>query len=424
MARPWDAVIIGGGVVGTALLRALTRYPGRWLLLEKEGGLARHTSGRNSGVIHSGVYNRPGTLKAELAARGVPALYRYCAARGVPHQRTGKLIVAVRDEEIPRIEQLERQAKSAGITAERCTPAEAREHEPEVACRTGLWVPLAGIVDSVRLVHSLAEDARDAGGEFRTGSGMSAIQRHADGLVIDTPRGAVETRFVVNCAGLHADEVAHALGTARGLAIVPFRGDYRALAPGRAHLVRGLIYPAKDPDRPFLGVHLTRTITGKVLVGPNATIAPAREAYEGFLPRRGTGDLLAEPAFWAMVLGNKAVRGHAAEEFRLSVSRSAMADEAARMLPALRRSDLVAAHHSGIRAQVVERSTGALVEDLRLEQQPDALHVLNAVSPALTNSLAFAEYLVDRLRRPLGLPARNADDKPWVERGGAGTAKA
>ncbi len=400
-ARPFDVAVVGGGIVGLATARALASRPGRRVVvLEAETRLARHQSGRNSGVVHSGLYYRPGSRKARLCREGAEALFRFCAERGLPHRRTGKLVVAATPAELPRLEELERRGRANGLAGlRRLRGGELGEVEPHAAGAGGLWVPATGVVDFARVCEALAEEVRSAGGEVRTGARLAAARAAAGVWALETSAGALECRFLVACAGLQADRVARLCGLAPGLAIVPFRGDYWRLVAGRRRQVRGLIYPVPDPGLPFLGVHLTRRIDGAVEAGPNAAPALAREGYRrwSFSPRDAVA-LAGYPGFWR--LARRHWRSGAAE-IRRALSRKAVAAAAARLVPEVRPRDLERAG-CGVRAQAVERS-GELVDDFRLLEGERALHVLNAPSPAATAALAIGRELAERVERAGGI---------------------
>lgn len=397
-AEAVDVLVIGGGVVGVAVARSLGLNGLKVTVLEKEEGLARHASGRNSGVLHSGVFNRPGTLKAQMTREGLPRVLEFCRRRVVPHAVTGKVVCAGDDGDLEPLGRLEAQAKANGLEGVEVRGAERMaEVEPQAAARPHLFVPQAGIVDSQALVEALAQEAREAGVLFKTSTRAVWVERERGGFLASTDRGDVAATRLVNAAGVHADQVAFQLGAGAKYLIVPFRGDNFQVVGARAALVAGLLYPLKDPERPFVGVHFTKRTDGSLLVGPNAVIPPGREAYSGLRPTRDTVQMALEPAFLRMLLRNRAVRAHAARELALSASPRAFLEEAQRLVPDLRACDLRPAR-AGIRAQLVRREDGAFIDDVVLEEQEGALHVLNAVSPTLTNALAFAEHVAKRVR--------------------------
>ncbi len=393
--RPFDVAVVGGGIVGLATARALSSRPGLSLVvLEAEPGLARHQSGRNSGVVHSGLYYPPGSLKARLCRDGAEALFRFCAERGVPARRSGKLVVAATAAELPRLDELERRGRANGLAGvRRLRPEELGEFEPHAAGAGGLWVPETGVVDFARVCEALAAEVRSAGGEVRTGARLEGARAAAGGWTLETSGGALGCRFLVACAGLQSDRVARLCGVEPGLAIVPFRGDYWRLVGGSRGLVRGLIYPVPDPGLPFLGVHLTRRIDGEVEAGPNAVPALAREGFRrSSFSARDALAVVGYPGFWRLA------RRHwlsGVAEIRRGASRRAFAAALARLVPAVRPADLERAG-SGVRAQAVEPS-GELVDDFRMVEGERSLHVLNAPSPAATAALAIGRLLADRV---------------------------
>ncbi|MET9989764.1 hydroxyglutarate oxidase [Streptomyces sp. Alain-F2R5] len=377
-----DVLVIGGGIVGLSTAYAITRAaPGtRVTVLEKEPGPARHQTGRNSGVIHSGVYYRPGSLKARYAVRGAAEMVKFCAEYGIAHAVTGKLIVATERAELPRLHALVQRARENGIPVRELGAAQIPEYEPEVRGLAAMHVGTTGVCDYVAVARQLAHAS---GAEIRYGAQVLRIDRRPGlGVAVRTRSGDVlRARVMVNCAGLHCDEIARLTGDDPGMRIVPFRGEYYELA--RPELVRGLVYPVPDPAFPFLGVHLTRGIDGGVHVGPNAVPALAREGYGwGVVRPRELGGTLAWPGSWRIA------RRHwryGAGELRRSLSRTAFTTAVRRMLPEVTEDDLVAAP-AGVRAQAV-LADGTLVDDFLIREGAHAVHVLNAPSPAATASL-------------------------------------
>jgi L-2-hydroxyglutarate oxidase len=392
----WDVVVVGGGIVGTATALALAERGRSVAVLEGEARLAAHQSGHNSGVVHSGLYYRPGSLKAENCVAGREAMYRFCAEHDIPHERCGKLVVATAEDELPALAELERRGHANGLAGvRRLGRDEMREREPEVAGLAGLLVPETGIVDYARVTAAIAERVRAAGGEIRTGARLLACRHEPDGLAADTTAGAVHARLLVNCAGLQSDRVARLCGVDPGLAIVPFRGEYWALAPARRHLVRHLVYPVPDPAFPFLGVHFTRTIGGAVEAGPNAVLALRREGYRWTdVSPRDLAALAGYPGFWRMA------RRHwrtGLGEVHRSLSKHAFVAALRRLVPALRPDDLVPAG-AGVRAQAV-LPDGRLLDDFRIVEGAQSVHMLNAPSPAATASLAIGRRVAAMVAR-------------------------
>ncbi|MET9734340.1 L-2-hydroxyglutarate oxidase [Streptomyces sp. NPDC006458] len=377
-----DVLVIGGGIVGLSTAYAITRAaPGtRVTVLEKEPGPARHQTGRNSGVIHSGVYYRPGSLKARYAVRGAAEMVKFCAEYGIDHAVTGKLIVATERSELPRLHALVQRGRENGIPVRELGSTQITEYEPEVRGLAAIHVGSTGVCDFVGVARQLAEAS---GAEIRYSAQVARVDRRPDlGVAVRTSRGdIVRGRVLVNCAGLRCDEIARMTGDEPGMRIVPFRGEYYELA--RPDLVRGLVYPVPDPAFPFLGVHLTRGIDGGVHVGPNAVPALAREGYGWTTVRpREVATTLAWPGSWQMA------RRHwryGAGELHRSLSRSAFTEAVRRLLPVVTPQDLVPAP-AGVRAQAVLRD-GTLVDDFLIKEGDRAVHVLNAPSPAATASL-------------------------------------
>lgn len=294
----YDVALVGGGLVGLATAHALAeaRPDLRLVILEKEDAVATHQSGRNSGVLHSGLYYRPGSLKARLCAEGRAAMEAFCDTAGVPWRRSGKLVVAVDAEEEPRLEALAERAAANGVAVERLGPDGLRAREPHAAGVAALWVPVTGVADFPGAARALAARLRHRGAEIRTGGAVTGGRETADGVVVETTAGAVEARVLVTCAGLWADRVARLFGVTPSVQLVPFRGEYAALRPDAESLVRGLIYPVPDPAFPFLGVHLTRHVDGSVGAGPSAALAFAREGYTMGTVRAGElAETLASP---------------------------------------------------------------------------------------------------------------------------------
>jgi L-2-hydroxyglutarate oxidase len=396
-------VVVGGGLVGLATAWALVRTGRDVVVLEKEDGWARHQSGHSSGVVHSGLYYAPGSLKARLTPRAVERLASFCAEHDVPYRTTGKLVVAGDERELPRLAELARRGEANGVRVQRLSPAQAREHEPHVRSVAALHVASTGVCDYPALAGRLADLLHDAGAELRLGSRVLGLRPHADGaqLLVDDSDGrwVLDADAVAVCAGLHADRLAGAAARdddpAEDLRVLPFRGEYRALAPAAEHLVRGLVYPVPDPDLPFLGVHLTRGVDGHVHVGPNAVPALAREGY-----RRGEvspADLAATLRFAGSWRLARRHWRHGAGEVARAASDALFVRAVRRLLPDLRADDLTASP-AGVRAQAVRRD-GRLHDDFALRRSGPVVHVLNAPSPAATASLLIGEHVAAALVR-------------------------
>lgn len=395
---PVGAVVVGGGVVGLAsALALLERRPGTSVVvLEKEPKLAAHQTGRNSGVVHSGLYYKPGSLKATLCTRGRGLLEQFCEEHGVPLERCGKVVVATSEEELPRLAELERRARENGLLgARRIGPEELREHEPHARGVAALFVPETGIVDYREVAAAYAREIGRRGGEVRTGACVTGIEARSGAVVVAHGSGDVEARVLVGCAGLASDRIARLAGMTPSVAIVPFRGEYWMLSPDGARLVRNLIYPVPDPAFPFLGVHFTRRIGGGVEAGPNAVLALAREGYRRTsFDARDAWDTLAWPGFWRMA--RRHWRSGMAEQWR-SLSKRAFARACAVLVPELRPEDLTPGG-AGVRAQALGRD-GALFDDFVIAEERRMVHVLNAPSPAATASLAIGREIAARAAR-------------------------
>lgn len=398
----YNVIVIGGGVVGLGVALEITRrFPHlRLLLLEKEDRVARHQSGHNSGVIHSGVYYKPGSMKARLCVAGAAAMVEFCREHGVPHNVCGKVIVATRAEELPRLAELRQRGEANGLTGLRLIgPEEVREIEPHAVGLQALVVPATGVTDYALVCEKYAQLISAGGGTILTSAAAAKITRLPNEIVVDTSRGAYSATSLINCAGLFSDRVSRMAGDDPGVMIVPFRGEYYDLRPERASLVRALIYPVPDPRFPFLGVHFTRRITGKVDAGPNAVLALAREGYRHTdISVRDLASSLAFPGFWRMA------RQHwrnGFDEFHRSLSKPAFVRALQRLLPDVREDDLVPGG-SGVRAQAL-KPDGALVDDFQFVPSGKVLHVLNVPSPAATASLMIGKAIVDTAASDLGL---------------------
>ncbi len=405
MSERVDVAIIGGGIVGLATAHALSqRGVERVVVLEAEDQVAAHQTGNNSGVIHSGLYYKPGSLKADNCVRGREALYRFCAEHGIPHERCGKVVVAATTRDIPAIEELERRGRANGLEGlERLTPEQVSEHEPYVACVDALRVAETGIVDYPAVCRKLVALVQHAGGEVRTSARVTDCLPEQGGLVLETRAGPLRCRNLINCAGLQSDRIARLCGVDPGLRIVPFRGEYYELRPEHQGLVRNLIYPVPDPRFPFLGVHFTRMVGGGVEAGPNAVLACKREGYrKSQIAMRDVASWMFYGSFWRMAF--RYWRMGLMEMWR-SFSKRAFVKSLRRMIPAVT-VQAVQRGGAGVRAQALAPG-GKLVDDFHIVDAERMIHVLNAPSPAATASLAIGEAVAERAERNFGLaPAK------------------
>ena len=398
----YNVIIVGGGIVGLAVgLEITQRFPRlRLLLLEKEHRVGRHQSGHNSGVIHSGVYYKPGSLKAKLCVTGAAAMVDFCREHGIPHQVCGKVIVATHEEEFPRLEELRRRGAANGLTGlQSIGPEELREIEPNASGLRALVVPATGITDYAAVCDKYAEIITARGETILTSTEVTGIKRHGDEITVETSRGAFSGKSFINCAGLFSDRISRMAGDDPQVMIVPFRGEYYDLIPERSSLVRSLIYPVPDPRFPFLGVHFTRRISGSVDAGPNAVLAFRREGYKRTdFNLRDLGSSLIFPGFWRMAAKNWR---SGLDEFHRSFSKPAFVRALQRLVPEVGDEDLVPGG-SGVRAQALTRE-GALVDDFQFVPSGRMLHVLNVPSPAATASLLIGRTIVSTAADGLGL---------------------
>jgi 2-hydroxyglutarate dehydrogenase len=396
--RECDIAVVGGGILGLAVARELLeRHPGaRLCVLEGGRRIGEHQTGHSSGVIHTGIYYRPGSLKARLCVEGARELYGYCDEHGVAYVKAGKLIVATREDELAGLNELERRGHANGVAGlRRLAAEEIRGVEPGVAGVAALHSPETGIVDFVAVAASFAADVARAGGTVHCSAGVIAVDPPAGGIRLRHAQGETRAATAVFCAGLWSDRLAVACGAPADPRIVPFRGSYLEVTGPAAATVRASVYPVPDPDLPFLGAHLTRTLDGRLLIGPSALIAPARDAYRlGTVRRRDLGETLSWPGTWR--LASQHWRA-GARELRHAASRRAFVKEAARLVPALRGARTIAAP-AGIRAQALARD-GTLVDDFVIHRSERAVHVRNAPSPAATSSLPLARLIADEITR-------------------------
>ena len=402
MTQHFDLTIIGGGIIGLATALEIThRLPQvQLLIVEKEDQLAAHQTGHNSGVIHSGLYYKPGSLKAQTCVRGSCALIAFCEQHDISYERCGKIVVATSEAELPRLEELHRRGTANGVEGlEMIGPERLRELEPYTTGIKALHVPSTGIIDFPHVARTYAKLIEQQGGQIRTSHQVQTIQRSDGKMVLETSGGAIQTRFLINCGGLFSDRLARMAGAQPDLQIVPFRGEYYTIAPERRKLVNNLIYPVPDPALPFLGVHFTRTIDGMLEAGPNAVLALAREGYQkSDFNWQDTKETFSFPGFWTMA--GKYWQTGLGEMYR-SFSKHAFLKALQRLMPELRESDLRPGG-SGVRAQAIA-SNGALVDDFFISQTGNALHILNAPSPGATASLAIGQMIVDKAQQAFEL---------------------
>ncbi|HEY2637323.1 MAG TPA: L-2-hydroxyglutarate oxidase [Solirubrobacteraceae bacterium] len=390
-----DLAVVGAGIVGLAAARELQRRRPdlRVCVLEREAAVGTHQTGRNSGVIHAGIYYPPGSLKARLCVAGARTMYEYCAERGIAHERCGKLIVATEATELPALDELERRGRANGVPGlRRLDSAELREVEPHVTGVAALHSPATGIADFAAVARALAEDVVAAGGEVATACPVSGLEPAPRAVRLRHARGALTARYAVLCAGPWADRLAVGAGADPDPRLVPFRGAYLRLRPERTHLVRGLVYPVPDPSLPFLGVHLTKHVSGEVLVGPTALLAGARDARRR-LRAADVAATLAWPGTWRMA---RRWWRTGLTELHHALAPRALARKAARFVPELAPDDVEPAW-AGVRAQALGRD-GRLLDDFAFSETERALHVRNAPSPAATSAFAIAGFVADRAK--------------------------
>ena len=396
-----DIAIVGGGIVGLATALSLVQQSrATVIVLEAEADIAQHQTGHNSGVIHSGLYYKPGSEKARNCAVGREAMYRFCADHGIRHDRCGKIVVATEERELPALEELQRRGVANGLAGLRkLAGPELRDFEPHVAGVGGLHVPDTGIVDYKDVARKYAELIVNAGGRIQTNARLLGMQRRTAELILQTAHGEIACTHLINCGGLQADRVARMCGVEPGVQVVPFRGEYYALVPEKRSLVKNLIYPVPDARFPFLGVHFTRTVHGEIEAGPNAVLAFRREGYSrwSFSPR-DMCEWMLYPGFWRMAgrywrtgMGEM-MRSFSKKRFYLSLKR---------LIPELEIAD-IHPFGSGVRAQALDR-TGALVDDFRFVEAERMIHVLNAPSPAATASLSIGRTIAEMATRAWNL---------------------
>ena len=389
--KTYDLVIIGGGIVGTATaLSLLNQKEYNILIIEAEEKLAAHQTGNNSGVIHSGLYYKPGSLKAKNCKTGREMMYEFCEEHDINYEKCGKIVVATSKEELPVLEMLYERGVANGLTdLKKLKSEQLKEYEPSVTGIAGLLVPQTGIVDYVQVTEIYAKLIRNKGGEIKTDCKFISLKNSNDELVLSTSKGDVKTKFLINCAGLYSDRVAKLCGIDPGLQIIPFRGEYYKLTKEKEHLVKNLIYPVPDPKFPFLGVHFTRMIHGGVEAGPNAVLAFKREGYSHKdISIKDMLQMFTYAGFWKMASKYYKM---GIGEFHRSLSKKAFVKALNKLIPQIQTGDIERGG-AGVRAQALE-TDGKLVDDFRIKETSKMLHVLNAPSPAATASLSIGETI-------------------------------
>ena len=389
----YDIIIIGGGIIGCAIAYSLSKKLRVSIaVIEKENEIAKHASGRNSGVIHTGFYYTPGSLKARFCVEGNKRLINYCIEENIPYKKTGTLVVGKSQEDKKNLEILLKRGKKNNVPGIRIiNKKELNEMEPFVNGKFALYSPMGAIVDAKKLVNSLAKNVQNNGVEFIMNQRVKKIKNIKDKIEISTTNNKFSTKFVINCAGVYADTIARLMNVKLNHHIIPFRGEYFELPKNKSHLVRSMVYPIPNPNLPFLGIHLTRTVNNKIILGPNAVLAPGKEAYSNKnINVRELSNILLYKGFWKMVYNNYNI---IEKEILQSIIRTKFLEKVCDLLPGIKINELIK-NSSGIRAQLVGNN-GELMDDLVVKEGKNALHILNAVSPGMTCSLPFADYLVE-----------------------------
>ena len=391
--KKYDIIIIGGGIIGCAIAYSLSKKLRVSIaVIEKENEIAKHASGRNSGVIHTGFYYTPGSLKARFCVEGNKRLINYCIEENIPYKKTGTLVVGKSQEDKKNLEILLKRGKKNNVPGIRIiNKKELNEMEPFVNGKFALYSPMGAIVDAKKLVNSLAKNVQNNGVEFIMNQRVKKIKNIKDKIEISTTNNKFSTKFVINCAGVYADTIARLMNVKLNHHIIPFRGEYFELPENKSHLVRSMVYPIPNPNLPFLGIHLTRTVNNKIILGPNAVLAPGKEAYSNKnINVRELSNILLYKGFWKMVYNNYNI---IEKEILQSIIRTKFLEKVCDLLPGIKINELIK-NSSGIRAQLVGNN-GELMDDLVVKEGKNALHILNAVSPGMTCSLPFADYLVE-----------------------------
>lgn len=391
----YDFTIIGGGIVGLSTGMALyERYPNaKVLILEKENALADHQTGHNSGVIHSGIYYKPGSFKARFAKAGSKSMTEFCQKHDIDHDICGKVIVATSQEELPLMENLYTRGLENELPIQKISQGELKEIEPHVNGVGAIRVPVAGIVNYRQVSEKFAEIIREHGGEIKLGTKVEKIDEQENEVTIETNKHTFKSRMVINCAGLHSDRVALAAGYKTDMKIVPFRGEYFKLKPEKRHLVKHLIYPVPNPKFPFLGVHFTRMISGEVDAGPNAVLSFKREGYRKTdFNLKDFSEVMGYPGFWKLASG---FMKEGLDEYVRSFSKAKFVQSLQQLIPEIQADDLIPAP-AGVRAQAL-RDDGKMVDDFHIILGKSSVHVCNAPSPAATASIEIGKEVVNRI---------------------------
>lgn len=395
MSLFYDIIFIGGGIVGTAsALKLLEKKKLRVLLLEAEDSLAKHQTGNNSGVIHSGLYYKPGSLKALNCTRGREMLYKFCEEHSIPHEKCGKIVVATDESELPQLNMLEERGLANGLEGiKRLSRNEIKEYEPFANGIEALFIPQTGIVDYVAVTNKYAKLLMKIGGEIKLNSEVVSIKVNCNQIMVSTKEEEFRSKFLVNCGGLYSDKVAKMSGVNPDVKIIPFRGEYYKLKNDKQHFVKNLIYPVPDPQFPFLGVHFTRMIHGGVEAGPNAVLAFKRTGYKkSDIDISQISEMLLYPGFWKMAKKHYKMGW---KEFKRSFSKKLFVKSLQKLIPELTEDDIIPGG-SGVRAQALDRD-GKLLDDFRIIQTDKMIHVLNAPSPAATASLSIGDTISDMI---------------------------
>ncbi|AMA73649.1 L-2-hydroxyglutarate oxidase [Aneurinibacillus thermoaerophilus] len=391
----YDFAIVGGGIVGLSTGMALMkRFPGaKIVMIEKEADWARHQTGHNSGVIHSGIYYKPGSFKARFAREGNAAMVKFCEEHGIAYEVCGKVIVATEPEELPLMDNLYKRGLQNQLNVTKIGPEELKEIEPHVRGLGAIRVPSCGIADYKGVARTFARMIEEGGGDLRLSTKVENIAEEKGGVTVETNRGTIKARFLINCAGLHSDRVAKMADMHTGMKIVPFRGEYYELIPEKRHLVKHLIYPVPNPNFPFLGVHFTRMINGEVHAGPNAVLAFKREGYtKKDISLKDLFEVLTYSGFWKMAMPNMK---EGINEMVRSFSKQAFLRSLQRLIPELTEKDIVPTH-AGVRAQAIMHD-GSMVDDFAIFSGKRSMHVCNAPSPAATASIKIGEEIANRV---------------------------